>query len=116
MGRNNCTSLLNAGLTNNGSEDYGTFVSSKNRIFYDYFCTSEKCCTVVTSEQIINVRVETIIDGKTTYTREPQLYKTFKILEKVLKKTSINHIGKCPDCGKLLFSKRSKKKMEFKDE
>ena len=108
--------LINAGLTNVGSEDYGTFVSSRNRLYYDYFCTSEKCCTVVTSEHWVNVKVQEIVDGESTYTYEPQLYKTFKRVEKVLKKTSLNHIGKCPDCGGLLYSKRSKKKMELKDE
>lgn len=106
--------LMRQGLTNNASEDYGTFVSSKTRIYFDNFCTSEQCCTVVTSENIVNVRVKVkaIVDGveKTVDGYEPQLYKTFKRLPMILKKTSLHLVGSCPDCGGLMFSKRSKKK------
>jgi len=72
---------LNAGITNNGSLDYGAIATSRERLQFNHFCTSYKCVVQ---------------------------HKAKKPTDKVLKFTSWKTSYFCPDCHSALFTKRAK--------
>lgn len=85
--------LRRYGWTNFESEDISTLASTKKKPSYDWYCSSVKCCAI----------------DKEFYSK--QTHKMVRIKQfknRVLKvaDSSRNH-DKCPDCGNMLFSKRT---------
>lgn len=82
--------LIAAGFTNHNTEDIGVLASSKQRITYDWYCSSRACCMI----------------DKQFYSRKAKkTYKVTHVRVKVLKvANTFETQSKCPDCGQLLFS------------
>lgn len=72
---------------NCNTEDLWAIAQGEKRKEFDYYCTSQACCRIVTR-----------IDVKTGY-------KNYKILEKIKKFTDRAHHSQCPECKSPLIKK-----------
>lgn len=70
------TILQDIGLTNYGSEDYGSIASASEKSHKDQaYCTSEKCCTYVEStEEVFNTKKQEM-EIISKYKRSPKVTK-----------------------------------------